>query len=63
MIKVVKFHCVNLISTPPNKSVMKVYYMKVELEIPKVFSFLQIVTAKDFAFGSLQNLQLLTSAD
>ena len=25
--------------------------------------FLQIITAKDFAFGSLQNLQLLTSAD
>ena len=25
--------------------------------------FLQIITAKNFAFGSLQNLQLLTSAD
>ena len=25
--------------------------------------FLQIITANDFAFGSLQNLQLLTSAD
>ena len=25
--------------------------------------FLQIITAKDFAFGSLQNLHLLTSAD